>query len=67
MEHRDDYGYTFEHLLNRDDTKANAISIDELESKTGIDFFCNLPDILRMKWRVAIMSPIGPGSIMCYE
>ena len=46
VEHRDDYGYTFEHPLNRDDTKANAISIDELESKTGIDFFCNLPDYI---------------------
>jgi endonuclease G len=24
--------------------QACAISIDELEAKTGIDFFCNLPD-----------------------
>lgn len=24
--------------------KDYAISIDELEQKTGIDFFCNLPD-----------------------
>ncbi len=29
---------------NSDDFKAYAISIDELERKTGIDFFCNLPD-----------------------
>ncbi len=29
---------------NSSDYKAYAISIDELEQKTGIDFFCNLPD-----------------------
>lgn len=28
------------------DFKKFAISIDELEEKTGIDFFCNLPDLL---------------------
>lgn len=28
----------------RNDYKSFAISIDELERKTGIDFFCNLPD-----------------------
>lgn len=27
-----------------DDLRDYAISIDELERKTGIDFFCNLPD-----------------------
>jgi endonuclease G len=26
------------------DYKAYAVSIDELERKSGIDFFCNLPD-----------------------
>ena len=26
--------------------KARAVSIDDLEEKTGIDFFCNLPDDL---------------------
>ena len=34
-------------------TKANfkdyAISIDELEERTGIDFFCNLPDDIEDK------------------
>ncbi len=29
---------------NSTDFKAYAVSIDELEQKTGIDFFCNLPD-----------------------
>ena len=26
------------------DVSSWAVSIDELEKKTGIDFFCNLPD-----------------------
>lgn len=46
VEHRDDYGYTFDHQLKREDAKAKAVSIDELESQTGIDFFCNLPDYI---------------------
>lgn len=29
-----------------DDLKACAISVDELEELTGIDFFCNLPDVM---------------------
>lgn len=29
-----------------EELKASALSIDELEEKTGIDFFCNLPDDL---------------------
>ena len=29
-----------------DEVKARAVSIDDLEEKTGIDFFCNLPDDL---------------------
>ena len=37
MEHRDSY-ITYEPLANW------AVNIDELEEKTGIDFFCNLPD-----------------------
>ena len=28
-----------------DQMKAYAVSIDSLEKKTGIDFFCNLPDL----------------------
>ena len=35
-------------VTNANDTGANmkqyAISVDELENRTGIDFFCNLPD-----------------------
>ena len=37
MEHRDSY-ITYEPLAKW------AMNIDELEEKTGIDFFCNLPD-----------------------
>ncbi len=37
--------FWMEHKANSDTKVANyAISIDELEKKTGIDFFCNLPD-----------------------
>ena len=35
---------------DENDTNKNygdyAISIDELEKRTGIDFFCNLPDVV---------------------
>lgn len=38
-------GLWFEHTSNNDTKLAKyALSIDELEEKTGIDFFCNLPD-----------------------
>lgn len=37
--------FWMEHKENSSkDFKAYAVSIDELERKTGIDFFCNLPD-----------------------
>lgn len=39
-----------EHKANDDsDLKKYLISIDELEEKTGIDFFCNLPDGIEEK------------------
>jgi len=41
------YGIAFwmEHKENSDDVSSKyAITIDELEKRTGIDFFCNLPD-----------------------
>ena len=40
-------GFWVEHLdtdRSNDNLKNYAVSIDDLESKTGIDFFCNLPD-----------------------
>lgn len=41
-------GIWTDQIINANDTGANmgqyAISIDELEQRTGIDFFCNLPD-----------------------
>lgn len=44
MEHRDDYGYSYGDNISADVLKKYALNIDELEEKTGIDFFCNLPD-----------------------
>ena len=40
-------GFWFEHTADNhseDNLKDYAVSIDELEQRTGIDFFCNLPD-----------------------
>ena len=37
--------FWMEHKANWDDVSSQyAITIDELEERTGIDFFCNLPD-----------------------
>ena len=37
--------YWMEHKENNDDVSSKyVITIDELEKRTGIDFFCNLPD-----------------------
>lgn len=37
--------FWMEHQANDDDVSSKyAITIDELERRTGIDFFCNLPD-----------------------
>ena len=44
MEHRDDYGYEYDNFAPSDVLKTYALSIDELEKNTGLDFFCNLPD-----------------------
>ena len=44
MEHRDDYGYEYDEFAPSDVMKKYAVSIDELEKNTGLDFFCNLPD-----------------------
>ena len=38
-------GLWFEHKANRDtNLRSYAVTIDQLEQLTGIDFFCNLPD-----------------------
>lgn len=38
-------GFWVEHTNNTDSNLAKyAVSIQELERRTGIDFFCNLPD-----------------------
>lgn len=44
IEHRDDYGYEYDEFAPSDVMKKYAVSIDELEKNTGLDFFCNLPD-----------------------
>ena len=44
VEHRDDYSYDKVDNVPVADVKACALSIDELENFTGLDFFCNLPD-----------------------
>lgn len=44
MEHRDDYGYEYDNFAPSDVMKTYALSIDDLEKNTGLDFFCNLPD-----------------------
>lgn len=44
VEHRDDYGYDNDHQAPVSQTLAHALSIDELEEQTQLDFFCNLPD-----------------------
>lgn len=46
MEHRDDYGYEYDEFAPSDVMKKYAVSIDELEKNTGLDFFCNLPDTM---------------------
>ena len=45
-------GYWVEHLnadRSNDNRKTYAVSIDVLEDRTGIDFFCNLPDDIETK------------------
>lgn len=38
-------GFWFEHKANKDaDLRKYVVNIDRLESLTGLDFFCNLPD-----------------------
>jgi endonuclease G len=41
---------------SNDNRKNYAISIDQLESLTGIDFFCNLPDDIETKVEKSLLS-----------
>lgn len=45
IEHKE-YGYTYENQAPVSLMKEHAMSIDDLEDRTGIDFFCNLTDKL---------------------
>lgn len=50
IEHRDDYGYEYgNNRVPADVLQKHAVSIDVLEQNTGIDFFCNLPDVIEDK------------------
>lgn len=46
IEHRDDYGYGYGDKVPVDVLQKYAVTIDKLEQETGIDFFCNLPDVI---------------------
>jgi endonuclease G len=45
MEHKN-YGYSGDSYATASMMKEHAMSIDNLEKLTGIDFFCNLPNAL---------------------
>lgn len=48
MEHKD-YGNNFDNQANFATMKQHAVSVDELEEKTGINFFHNLPDAVEVQ------------------
>ena len=48
MEHKD-YGNNFDNQANYATMKQHAVSVDELEEKTGINFFHNLPDAVEVQ------------------
>lgn len=45
VEHKE-YNYSINNKPDAATIKTHAVSIDELEEKTGLDFFCNLPDVI---------------------
>lgn len=45
VEHKE-YDYSINNQPDAATIKTHAVSIDELEQQTGLDFFCNLPDII---------------------
>ena len=54
-------GFWVEHLNedhSNDALKGYAVSIDDLERYTGIDFFCNLPDDIEKQ----VESTFAPSS-----
>ena len=48
MEHKD-YGNNFDNPANIATMRRHAVSVDELEDKTGINFFHNLPDAVEVQ------------------
>lgn len=59
MEHKA-YGYKYGSDVPKEKLKECAVSIDELEAKTGIDFFHNLPDNIETQIE-SICDPSGWG------
>lgn len=52
-------GFWMEHKANTDtDYSEYAVSIDELERKTGLDFFCNLPDKIETEVELTYSSTV---------
>lgn len=49
IEHRDDYGFKYGDRVPADVLKKYAISVEQLQKNTDIDFFCNLPDDIENK------------------
>lgn len=43
MEHKE-YGYDYQHQAPLSEIRKTAVTVNDLEQKTGIDFFPNLPD-----------------------
>lgn len=59
MEHKDYQNESNEFLTNL--RRSSACSIDELERKTGIDFFCNLPDNIEEQIEASYNISLWPG------
>lgn len=58
-------GFWTDQIANANDSGNNmqqyAVSIDELEHRTGIDFFCNLPDDIENKVEKSFGPPLSWG------
>lgn len=56
------FGYWFKHvneaMASTDKLSNYVVNIDELEQKTGIDFFCNLPDDIEKQVQATTLTSI---------
>lgn len=46
VEHKEYSQYSYDDIAPRSEFKSKAMTVDQLESLTGIDFFCNLNDVV---------------------